>query len=240
MISHTWLTCFALESPKPPRGYRVALSTAERDADLKRGLQIARTAAGRLGLSYPFRRHRTTDAQDRRIVERLSLDARHATLALADRLLAGELSRDAWHDRMRTLIAPRIYAGIAGALGPDLSDADQAWAQAEVRKQLGFLKRFRVEIGTSDQSIDGTLRTRAELYGSAVWSASQGALQRRASEEGKTEARRVLGVADHCRTHGHLIGCIEQAKIGWQPIQLVKPIGESPCRSRCHCHIEYR
>lgn len=231
---------FSLVVPKPPAGYRVSLSSKETKSDLESGLKIARTVAGRLGLGYQFRSDQVTEAESRRIVERISLDARHATNALADRFLAGELSRDEWYKRMRALIVPRFYAGIFSALGPALSEADRAWAQAEVRRQLGHLKKFRTEIGTGDQPLDGTIRMRSELYGAATWSAAQNSLLRRAMEQGKTEARRVLGIADHCRTTNHLIGCIEQAELGWQPIDRVKPIGVSPCRSRCHCHIDYR
>lgn len=226
---------------KPPRGYRVALTTEERDPALREGLDLARTTARRLGLWSRYRSGEATDAQRRRMTERISLDARRQVGILADRFLAGTIGRLTWQDRMRDLVVPRLYAGVAAMLGGSLSDADRAWAEAEVRRQLGYLKRFGTEIGTGDQSFDGTIRNRADHYGAAVWVAGQGALLRRAIEEDEaTEARRVLGVADHCRSHGGLTGCIEQAALGWQPIEEVNPIGDSPCRSRCHCHLVFR
>jgi len=56
-----------------------------------------------------------------------------------------------------------------------------------------------------------------------------------AIRDGYTEARRVLGLAEHC------LECVIMAGQGWKPIQEITPIGERcSCRSNCKCSIKYR
>jgi Intein splicing domain len=205
-------------TPRGPRGYRVALTTAERDPALAAGLDLARTTARRLGLWSRVKAGTATDAQRRGIVGRISLDARHQTRVLAEKFLTGEVSRGAWHDRMRALVLPRLYAGIAAGLGGPLTDADRVWADAEVRRHVGYLKRFATKIGTGDQAFDGTVRTRADQYGAAVWAAAQGAILHRAITDGHTQALRVLGVADHC----FIAGTSVETDQGSLPIELIR------------------
>jgi hypothetical protein len=83
------------KTPTGPRAYRVALRPAERDPALAAGLDLARRTARRLNLWGAVKAGTATDADRRRIVERLSLDARHEVRGLSDRLLAGEIGRDA-------------------------------------------------------------------------------------------------------------------------------------------------
>jgi hypothetical protein len=233
----------ASRPPLGPWAYRVNLRPAERDPALAAGLDLARRTARRLNLWGAVKAGTATDADRRRIVERLSLDARYEVRGLSDRLLAGEIGRDAWHRRMRDLLPERLYGGMAAALGgqaADLDDGDRQWAEAEVRRQFGYLKRFATDLGTGDQPFDGRVRIRADQYGAAVWAAAQNVMLQRAIRDGDDEGRRVLGVADHCRNHGELMGCVEQAALGWQPIRDIKPIGDSPCHSRCHCRLETR
>jgi hypothetical protein len=229
-----------LKPLRGPRGYRTRLKPSERDAALAAGRDLYARTARRLGLWSRVRRGTATDADRRRIVERLSLDARHEVAGLAGRLLDGSLGRDAWHRRTRELLPARYYAGVLAALGSQFSDDDWAFALSEVARQLAYLKRFNIELGTGEQAFDGRVWTRADHYGAAVWATAQNALLRRAIADGYTQARRVLGPADHCTGHGGLLGCIEQARLGWRPIKAVRPIGDSPCYSRCHCRFEVR
>lgn len=62
-----------------------------------------------------------------------------------------------------------------------------------------------------------------------------GVKQMLAIRDGYTEARRVLGLAEHC------LECAIMASQGWKPIREIAPIGERcSCRSNCKCSIEYR
>jgi hypothetical protein len=57
---------------------------------------------------------------------------------------------------------------------------------------------------------------------------------------GAAQERRRLGVAEHCRTHGDLEGCVELHDLGWQPIGSLPRLGQTPCRTNCKCHWQFR
>lgn len=230
------VVAFAKQPPRPvgPRGYRTALRHADRDPALRAARDLHAATARRLGLRATVRAGKATAADRRAILERLSLDARHETRALTGRLLDGSLGRPAWVARMRSLVVPRLYAGAMAALGGELTDADRAWIEAEARRQLAYLKRFGVDMATGAQPHDGRALVRADQYGAAVWVAGQNVLVRRAIEDGFAEYRAVLGARESCR------GCLDRAVAGWQPIGTLKPLGDSPCRSFCHCNWDFR
>jgi hypothetical protein len=61
-----------------------------------------------------------------------------------------------------------------------------------------------------------------------------------AKRSGFVQARRRLTVAEHCRDNEHRHGCVELARMGWQPIDTIVPIGEAVCWDGCLCEMEYR
>jgi hypothetical protein len=239
---------FAPSKPKTPtlrgpRGYAVRTPDEARQAALDTAVDLVQRTATRVRVWARYRTGKPTAADRHAVLERLSLDARHALAPLADRLLDGSLARTAWEVRVRDVIAPRLYAGmLAGTGRREFTPTLRKWADSEVDRQLAYLKRFRTEIGTADQPFNGTIRTRSDLYGGAVWAAGQNVQIVQAIDDGFTERKAVLGRADHCRTRGGRMGCVERAALGWHRIDDtdVPIIGGTPCGSRCHCRLTFR
>jgi hypothetical protein len=220
-----------------PRGYAVRTPDDVRQAALDAATGLVQRTATRARVWTRYRAGRPTAADRTAILERLSLDARHALAPLSDRLLDGSLTRVTWEGRVRDVIVPRLYAGmLAGTGRREFTPRMRAWADAEVDRQLSYLRRFRTEIGTADQPFNGTVRTRADQYGAAVWTAGQNVQVIKAIDDGFTERKAVLGRADHCS------GCRSRAALGWRSIDdpEVTMLGDSLCRNRCHCSWSFR
>jgi hypothetical protein len=229
--------------PRGPRGYAVRTSVDTRQAALDAATALVQRTATRARVWTRYRDGRTTAADRTKILERISFDARHDIAGITNRLLDGSLARTSWESRVSDVIAPRLYAGMLSGTGlREFTPTLRKWADAEVDRQLAYLRRFRMDIAAGNQPFNGTIRTRADLYGGAVWAAGQNIQVTKAIEDGYTERIAMLGFADHCRTRGGRMGCVERAALGWRPIgdRDVKLIGDSPCGSRCHCYWSFR
>lgn len=223
-------------APTPPRLGRVNLARQEQDAAAARGQQLIEQAARQARVWGVYKaRGVTPEVARRKVLLRLRLDAQKQTRAITARLLRGELTRDAWQRQMRAVLIPSHYAAALAGTGLTKFDARTlAAAQSSTRTQLGYLARFKAEIGTGQQASNGTLLSRADLYGAAVWTTGQAVRADQARAEGHREEIGVLGKHDSCES------CLDRESKGWQPIGTLLPIGAGLCRSRCGCHMEYR
>jgi hypothetical protein len=156
--------------------------------------------------------------------------------AIAGRLQSGEISLKEWQLGMaREIKAVHVAATASSAGGfAQLSQADLGWVGQRVRTQYQYLDRYAREIASGKQPMDGTLLSRAALYGHAGRATGREAERRESRLRGDDEARRVLGVADHCRT------CLSEARRGWQPIGDLRAIGDTECGPNDACHFETR
>ena len=154
---------------------------------------------------------------------------------LADDLRAGRISLAEWQRGMRDALTARYTYSSAIAKGGwrQMSPSDWGRVGAEVRKQLGYLRNFAKEIERG-APLDGRFVRRAEMYVEASRGFYEEIRKRENQSRGFDEARRVLGIADHCE------GCVDEASKGWVPIDEVAPIGSQECRTNCRCSIEYR
>jgi hypothetical protein len=139
---------------------------------------------------------------------------------------------------MREVLVPAHYAAALAGMGrTSLTAAETADVQARIREQLGFLKRFRADLGTS-QALDGSAVNRARLYGTAVWATGQATERSVARLAGSTHERAVLTAEHNCKS------CLDRTggkRVGkWVPIGSLLPIGEGICRTRCECYFEYK
>jgi len=136
----------------------------------------------------------------------------------------------------------QIAAGLASAGGPDaMSKKDKEKLAAEILIFLLLLRKFSYEMEAKTFPLNGRLLLRSDLYSAAA---------RDTFEEtrrfgmgvyfGATEEMRVLGKGEHCESDGELEGCIELHDLFWQPIGTLPRLGETPCRSNCLCHFDYR
>lgn len=104
-----------------------------------------------------------------------------------------------------------------------------------VKLQYQFLDGFAQDIINNPAYwLNGRLLERMRLYEQAAWGSLEQIYRWKMKNEGWTEEKRVLGVADHCE------GCLTQASKGYQPIGSLPPIGSQQCVTKCHCIFVYR
>ena len=151
-------------------------------------------------------------------------------------LLNGQISLDAWQTSMMEQIKiAHINAACAARGGwAQMTPADWGFVGRQIRTQYDFLRNFVNDIQTGKQALNGKLLIRAGMYGDASRSMFED-MRRRVEElvYGMEEEMRVLGVADHCPD------CLDNAG-KWAPIGTLPRIGESVCRTRCHCRFRFR
>lgn len=111
-------------------------------------------------------------------------------------------------------------------------DQDYNRLRELIDTQLAFFYSFAVQIRAEVLS-DAMIAARLALYALAGYGTYQNARTVREQDAGMKIYRRRLGVADHCDD------CVEYASRGWQMIGTLPRIGDSVCRSRCHCHFEF-
>jgi hypothetical protein len=175
-----------------------------------------------------------SQATVRRITEDQVADARVRMRALGESLVSGRISLAEWQLGMEAQVKRAHIAAASAARGgfAQLNQSDLGWIGARVREQYGFLRNFAREIETGRAPLDGRILSRSDLYGSAARGSGREMERRIERIAGAAFERRVLGPADHCRT------CIQQARLGWQPLGRLKRIGDSECRVNCRCHFE--
>lgn len=153
-----------------------------------------------------------------------------------------------WQAQMAQLVKSSQIASALVAIGglPNTSDVDKKGIAVSVTAMLVFLHDFAKDIESGKQELNGRLFARTDLYANAI---------RDAYEETKRNSliaaaiiagiilreRRVLdSQADHCVTDGGLLGCVELAAKGWQPIGTLPRLYDTPCSTNCKCHFEYK
>jgi len=161
---------------------------------------------------------------------------RAAIDALGRQLIAGNITAERWLIEMRRIVEQVNWAGGAAARGgwAQLSGADTAFIQARIEQQSEFLNGFYDDIVSGQQKLNGQLLRRGRMYGDSGRGAYEDMRGRVHMQTGYTEERRILGAADHCPD------CVEFAGWGWRPIGTLPSIGDSVCRTNCHCAFQYR
>lgn len=156
--------------------------------------------------------------------------------ALAEDLRRGAIPLDAWRREIRGVVKQVHLYSAASAKGgwAQLSPADYGRIGRLVRDEYAFLERFRGEIASGKETLDGRFLARVELYTLAGRQTYHSVERAMMAEHGQTEERSILGDADHCE------GCLAEAAAGWVPIGTSTPIGQRTCGRRCKCRIAYR
>ena len=140
----------------------------------------------------------------------------------------------------------QVAASLAANGGVSSETEDDRDHTAEILLLLLLLLHgFAGEIQKKTFPINGRLFIRSNLYASMARSTFEETRRfGMATYFGAVEERRRLGIADHCTSEddpsGELEGCVELADLGWKKIGTLPRLGESPCRSNCHCRFDYR
>jgi hypothetical protein len=175
-------------------------------------------------------------AQVRQAIDDALVRSRADARDVSQRLQRGEISLADWQTQMRTHVK-NIHIGSAEAArggSAEMSPADYGRVGRELRDQYTYLDRFAADIEAGETPLDGRFLTRVDLYSEAGRGTFHAIEKYDMGRDGMTEARRVLGAADHCD------GCIAEDMRGWVPIDDVADIGSQECGVRCACDIEYR
>lgn len=174
-------------------------------------------------------------AQVRTALDRFIESAGTRLQALTINLQAGQIGVAEWEAAFAVTLKRMACASAALAKGgwAQMTPADWGRVGWEVRRQYEFLHQFALDIGTGVQPLDGRLNVRANLYAQAARGIYEEVRRAIMREAGATRERRVLGISESCPD------CIEYARRGWQPIGTLPRIGDSACRTNCHCTFEW-
>lgn len=158
------------------------------------------------------------------------------TRDLAVALRERRISLADWHvGMMRELKTAHLYGAAAARGGwQNMTPADYGRVGQQVRKQYEYLRGFGADILSGKQPLDGTLLSRAELYGQSGRVTYHAVEQREMVVRGRTEERNVRHPADSCP------GCLAETARGWVAVGSLRPVGSRDCRTRDRCTIEYR
>lgn len=160
---------------------------------------------------------------------------------LSRQLLNGEISLADWQTQMAQVIKDMHLASASAARGgwAQMSQADFGFTGSLIKNQYQFLQNFANQIADGTQPLNLNLLRRARMYGQAARSTYEDMRRRIMRDKGATHEQRILGVAEHCTTQGGLLGCLQLAALGWQPIGTSPRIGNTPCRTNCRCRFRF-
>lgn len=177
-------------------------------------------------------------------LDKVLLIARGEFARNAEDLLAGVITFAAWvlitkaQIRIVHIVGAALAVGGFGVLrdavsgkpaGPNSGASILQKIGDAISREFKFFERFAKQAQTGKNT-----PARAGMYAEAGRGTFEDVRGDVAKAAGKTEERRVLGVADHCSD------CVVEAAKGWQPIGSLRAIGDSLCKTNCHCRFEYR
>lgn len=163
--------------------------------------------------------------------------------------------------RVKQFVRESIVAGAMAVLGPaPLTGEELDEAEKQAQRQEQFFDRFHDEIKakgapaprptpdpTKPLVIDvvpppmtpGEFVARVEMYGNASWQATINAARNAATKSPEVfdRERRVHKKSEE--SHRYCKTCIEQSRLGWQPLGTLKEIGDSECMGMCDCYFEW-
>lgn len=161
---------------------------------------------------------------------------------LANRLINGTISLQEWYDDSARAMKLSYRAAINIARGSSLEMAaleEQHW-QEIMELQMEKLNSLAERVERGDKPLDGTLLNAACQLGEAVNTLFENWKLWEAKLLGKTQARRRVTSAEHCKGNELRSGCRELARLGWVLIEDVVPIGDAACYGNCRCRLEFR
>jgi hypothetical protein len=204
------------------------LTTEERDA--ADALYTA-VAAGTL-----YALLRSSDRRRRELIELMIIRHERILRDIGGQLIDGAIGLPTWERSTQQALRPLHLATTATLIGGFAAlTSDHVLAlELAIAAQWVYLRRFRQQIASAEQLLDGTLLARMVMYARAAYGVAQQTQRQGARAQGTTEERRMLSAAEHCGT------CLDEAAKGWQPAGVLRAIGDSECLTNCRCHFEYR
>jgi hypothetical protein len=162
---------------------------------------------------------------------------------LSQGLQSGDTKLSEWQLTMLENIKQTELAASLAANGGEqnTSEADKKKIAAAILLLLLFFQTFTEEIEVGRQALNGSLLARSDLYANSARSIFEETRRfGMAAYFGAVQERRRFGIAEHCHSDGERQGCVELYDKGWQPINSLPRLGDTPCRTNCKCRFEYR
>lgn len=173
----------------------------------------------------------------RDIVDEVNVAQLSRMTALSTQLQAGEITLAEWQIGMAQRIKIlNVNASVLARGGwAQMSQSDWGWTGAQIKEEYKFLRNFAEEIASGKQVLDGRFLYRAGMYENAGRGIFED-MRRRIEETHNLmeEEARELGIADHCED------CLKYAALGYRPIGTLPRIGDSRCKTNCHCRFKFR
>lgn len=176
-------------------------------------------------------------------IEPLIFVAKNQMRNLSSQLATGVLPLREWQTAMINVIKPaHVAVGLAVNGGEDNSSpVDTKKIAALILLYLLLFQNFAEELETGQQALNGRLLVRSDLYAYSARSIFEEMRRHGMSLYlGALQERRVLGLAEHCHSDRHRRGCVELAELGWQRINSLPRLGDTPCWTNCKCRFEFR
>jgi hypothetical protein len=183
-----------------------------------------------------------TEIRDQAI-EPLIQSSKAAQRALSTRLQTRDSSLVEWQRGMLDQVKQTQVAAALASNGGDSnsSQTDYKKIAALILVLLLLLQGFANDLEEGTQPLNGILLVRSDLYASAARDIFEEVRRHgMAVYFGAVQERRRLGIAEHCHTDRDLEGCVELHDLGWVPINTLPRLGQTPCRTNCKCHFQYR
>lgn len=162
---------------------------------------------------------------------------------LTAQLVRGEITQDYWYNQMRKMMKDQYRASYIASIGgvQNYTRSEISRFGWQVRPQYRWLDNFLLELQSGKQPLNGFAVRRAGMYARAGNGIYQNSIFRIAEQNGKTQAKRVLGATDmHCHDRNDRPGCVELAGLGFVPMNEAVPIGDAVCVSHCLCSFRFR
>jgi len=177
-----------------------------------------------------------THAQVRKLIDAAVTASSARLKGWAAQMQAGKLSVPKWQALMAREVK-NVHAAVSViANGGRNAMTPSLWGKlgADLKFQFKHLRDFALAVPRTISDRTGSIPPRAEMYGTAAIGSYENAVLERNKKFGLSIARRVMarGV-DSCDV------CIDEDDLGWQDINEIRAIGDSPCMGRCNCRIEY-
>lgn len=174
-------------------------------------------------------------------VESFALGIQVEQRELANRLTNGQITAQQWYDESARLmkLSYRAAADAARGSGEEPKEEERSrWL--EIVLLLLLLLNSTAEALEEDELPISKLPGIMVARGAAVRSIFKNWRLGLAKRAGFREARRILGVAEHCQDSADRKGCIELAAQGWVSIDRFVPFGGATCRDHCKCSFQFR
>lgn len=229
-----------------PHAFKASVSDSETltEQDGVDAAVLILSAAGRLGLAKGFTDGSLAPAEQRAILHAVSEDVSADLRESAETMLIEitpvkgvRSSVSNFFAKARKVVRTAALAAAMIFTGPSMASmpADvQSAVITQVARQDAYLADFEQEVRSGQQAANGTIVSRAGMYGQATWAVGMNTLAAVAEGRGMISERLVLGEADHCQE------CPADAGLGWVGIGELKPIGDRRCLVNCRCHMEWR